>query len=236
MNEQKLDMLAIGAHPDDVEIGMGGTIAKYAKMGFRIGIINLTKAELSSNGTVETRQKEAEHAAEVLGLEKRIQLSFPDRGLKDSSKECIEEVVKVIRKYQPKVIFAPNKHDRHPDHGYCSEIVKEAHFSSGIKRYLPENQAYRAEQLYYYQINGIGNPTFIVDIADFIDVKIEALACFKTQFRLEEGTVKTPLNENYLEKLKSREMLLGNEAGVKYGEGFTSDRPIIMSHILGENV
>ncbi|MDQ0257449.1 bacillithiol biosynthesis deacetylase BshB1 [Evansella vedderi] len=235
MTDGRLDILAIGAHPDDVEIGMGGTLAKYGDAGYQTGIINLTKAELSSNGTVEERQLEAEKAAKILKVAKRIQWSYPDRQLLSYKDKCIESLVRAIRQIRPKLVFAPYYKDRHPDHGHCHEIVKEAVFSAGIKRFLPEavGEAYRPEALYYYQINGMIDPHFVVDISKYMDRKLEALACFKSQFNLKKGGVNTPLNNGYLQRLEGRESILGNEVGVTFGEGFRSDKPLIIS-LLGE--
>ncbi|MFA9556174.1 bacillithiol biosynthesis deacetylase BshB1 [Evansella sp. AB-rgal1] len=231
-----LDILAVGAHPDDVEIGMGGTLAKLASQGYKTGIVNLTKAELSSNGTVEQRQMEAEAAASVLQVTKRIQLGFPDRGLHSSQEECIQSLVKIFRQYKPKIVFAPNGEDRHPDHGHCGRIVKEAAFSSGIRNYLTsyEYNAWRPKNVYYYQINGYVRPDFIIDISEFIDTKIQALTCFESQFYQNESTVNTPLNDGFLERLKGRESIIGNEVGVPFGEGFISEKPMLISRIMGE--
>ncbi|MBU9714619.1 bacillithiol biosynthesis deacetylase BshB1 [Evansella tamaricis] len=232
----KLDILAVGAHPDDVEIGMGGTLAKYAFYGYKTGIVNLTKAELSSNGTVEERQNEAVDAANVLGVSKRIQLNFPDRHLLDNRSACIQELVTIIRKYRPRIVFAPDKEDRHPDHGHCTELVKEAIFSAGIKNYFPESnpEAFRPDSLLYFQINGVMKPQIVIDITDYIDKKMEALACFKSQFQLGDNQVKTPLNTGYLDQLKGRERLMGNEVGVEFGEAFRSDKPVLIQKVLGE--
>ncbi|MDG5787570.1 bacillithiol biosynthesis deacetylase BshB1 [Evansella sp. AB-P1] len=233
MNE-RLDILAIGAHPDDVEIGMGGTLAKLASEGVSTGIVNLTKAELSSNGTVEQRQVEAENARKVLNVKKRIQLDFPDRLFTEFKQDCLESLVLLIRQFRPKVVFAPNKEDRHPDHGNCSKLVKEAVFSSGIKRYLPQSEwdAYRPNTLYFYQINGMIDAHFIVDISEYMDTKLQALSCYSTQFQMEEKSVKTPLNDGFIDRLIGRESILGNEVGVKYGEGFRSDKPLLISKII----
>ncbi|SDY88045.1 bacillithiol biosynthesis deacetylase BshB1 [Evansella caseinilytica] len=230
-----IDVLAVGAHPDDAEIGMGGTLAKLADQGYRTALICLTKAELSSNGTVEERQKEAANAAKVLGAE-RMQLAFPDRQLSVYRPDCIAALVKVVREYRPKIVFAPNKEDRHPDHGHCSEIVKEAVFSAGIRRYLPESgtAAYRPTALYYYQINGVIKPDFVVDISGYVEQKRKALSCYKSQFNKNEQSAATPLNTGYLQAVEGRERLLGNEAGVTYAEGFLSDRPLLMSNLIGE--
>ncbi|ADU30161.1 bacillithiol biosynthesis deacetylase BshB1 [Evansella cellulosilytica] len=235
MNFKQLDMLAIGAHPDDVEIGMGGTLAKYASKGFKTAILNLTKAELSSNGTVEGRQLEADKAAKVLQTE-RIQLSFQDRRLFESKSECILAIVNVIRKYRPKVVFAPNSNDRHPDHGHCSVLVKEAVFSAGIKKFAPDSNfvAYRPNYLYYYQINGMIVPDFVIDISDFIDKKLKALSCYESQFTKGVTGVDTPLTDGYIEKVRGREHLLGSDHGLAYAEGFKSEKPLLMTSLLGE--
>ena len=235
--EYSLDVLAIGAHPDDVEIGMGGTIAKYRQEGKNVMIVHLTEAELSSNGTVETRQLEAKKACETLDLPDPIQFQFPDRKLLDCREEAIDALVKVIRKFRPKLVFAPFHKDRHPDHGHCGELAKEACFSAGINKYLSgeTNDAYRPEAIYFYQINGIVTPDFLIDISRFVDLKYKALACFKSQFLSQSGQVKTLLNSGFIEKLKARDHLLGGEVGVNYAEGFFSDKPILIHNLLGDD-
>ncbi len=232
----QLDFLAIGAHPDDVEIGMGGTIAKYTQKGLKVGICDLTKAELSSNGTVVIRQKEAKRAGEILGLTERVQLSLPDRGLYmlDSS---IKEIVGVIRTYKPRIVFSPYADDRHPDHGNCSRLVEEAVFSAGIKNYqdhlgLP---AHRVQHLYFYMINGFHKPNFVVDISDTISHKLNSLRAYESQFEKVEGSTDTPLTNGYVEAVESRERLYGKEVGVMYAEGFMTKKPILLSKdLLGE--
>lgn len=236
MNDIQLDILAFGAHPDDVEIGMGGTIAKYAEKGMKIGICDLTKAELSSNGTVETRQMEAKEAGEILGIASRIQLTLPDRGLylKD---EYIREIVRIIRKYRPKVIFAPYFEDRHPDHGHCAKLVEEAFFSSGIKKYddFENVPAYRANALYFYMINGFHKPDFVVDVSETMEKKIASLEAYSSQFERTAEGVKTPLTDGYVETVKSRERMFGKEVNVQYAEGFKVNKPIVISNdLLGD--
>jgi N-acetylglucosamine malate deacetylase 1 len=218
----KNKIMAVGAHPDDVEIGMGGTIAKFINKGWKANLVHLTKAELSSNGTVEEREKESQAACETLGAEPPISFSYADRGLMLEREEIISELVQIIRKEQPTILFAPSSIDRHPDHGHCSELVKEAYFSSGIQKY-GLGKAYRPSALYYYQINGLGKPDFAVDISSSIDKKYKALECFSSQFQQSKQSVKTPLNDRYLEDLKSRDRLTGKEAGVSFAEGFKSE-------------
>ncbi len=182
MKQQSIDILAFGAHADDVEIGMGGTIAKYAQMGKKIVICDLTKAEMSSNGTVERRIEEANKAADMIGA-KRISLDLPDRGLymKD---EYINQIITIIRTYKPTLVFAPYVVDRHPDHGNASRLVEEAVFSAGVRKVM-ENEAFGAhhvQNMYYYMINGFHKPDFVIDISASMAKKIDSLQAYKSQF------------------------------------------------------
>ncbi|OSX55390.1 bacillithiol biosynthesis deacetylase BshB1 [Anoxybacillus ayderensis] len=228
-----MHMLAFGAHPDDVEIGMGGTIAKYAQQGYDIGICDLTLAELSSNGTIHTRQQEAKRAADILGVRTRIQLQLPDRGL-TIQKEHIDPIVTVIRTYRPRIVFAPYWEDRHPDHGQCAKLVEEAVFSAAIRRY-GELPPHRVQAVYFYMINGFHRPHFVVDISDTIDKKLASLRAYESQFERMSGSVDTPLTNGYIETVESRERLFGKEVGVSFAEGFISKKPLILAHdLLGE--
>lgn len=230
-----LELLAFGAHADDVEIGMGGTIAKYCGQGYSVGICDLTKADLSSNGNVDLRQEEAARAQQVLGVRTRIQLDIPDRGIFITDHH-IKKIVTVIRQYRPQVIFAPYHEDRHPDHGNCAKLVKEAIFSAGIKKYEDELKlpAHKVDAFYLYMINGLHKPSFIVDISTEIDLKIEALKTYKSQFMKQPGSVDTPLTNGYISSVLARESLFGKEVGVEYGEGFISEQPIFVQHLLRE--
>jgi N-acetylglucosamine malate deacetylase 1 len=232
-----LDILAFGAHADDVEIGMGGTIAKYAALGKRIGICDLTKAELSSNGTVELRKQEASLAARLLGVKLRKALDLPDRGLY-MIEENILPIVEMIRKYKPKIIFAPYVEDRHPDHGNGARLVEEAVFSAGIKKYQAQGNhaAYRPDSLYFYMINGFHKPDIVIDISTFFKTKKAALNAYKSQFEKGENTVDTPLVNNYVETIEARERMFGKEVGVQYAEGFKIKKPFLVHFdLLGEH-
>jgi N-acetylglucosamine malate deacetylase 1 len=233
--ESKLDILAFGAHADDVEIGMGGTLAKYAALGRKILICDLTKAELSSNGTVVRRIDESKKAAAVLGVE-RITLDLPDRGLFMQA-AAIDKIVDVIRQYKPKLIFAPFYEDRHPDHGNCARLVEEAAFSAGIGKYRGETglKPHKAQNMYLYMINGFHKPDFLVDISETIDQKLNSLRAYESQFQKRESGVETPLVNGYIETVEARERLFGRQAGVNYAEGFFSKKPILLSaDLLGE--
>lgn len=234
-NENSLQLLAFGAHADDVEIGMGGTIAQYSRKGYSVGICDLTKAELSSNGNIQLRMKEAERAQQILGVDKRIQLEIPDRGITNTN-DHIKKIVTVIRQYRPQIIFAPFYEDRHPDHGHCARLVKEAVFSAGIKKFEDEQQLppHKAEAFYYYMINGFHKPSFVIDISNEINLKIEALEAYKSQFLKQPGGIDTPLTNGYITSVLARESLFGKEVGVEYGEGFISEQPILVQQLLRE--
>lgn len=229
----KLDLLAFGAHPDDVEIGMGGTLALHAERGLKVGIVDLTQAELSSNGTVAIRQEEAEKAGRILGLSARDNLGFPDRGLMEPT-TIIPVLVDIIRLYQPTLVFAPYEVDRHPDHGHCGRLVEEAVFSAGINKYkgLEGRPAHRVSNLYFYFINGFHSPDFVVDITQVQNRKKEALMAYKSQFVIVEGGVETPLTSGYVESVESRDRLFGKEVGIPFAEGFKSKKPLVQHALL----
>lgn len=237
METKPLEILAFGAHADDVEIGMGGTIAKFVSEEKNVGICDLTDADLSSNGTVDRRKLEASDAARILGAVERVSLGFPDRGLymKD---EYIRKIAGVIRKYRPRIVFAPYFEDRHPDHGNCSRLVEEAVFSSGIKKYQTDKGElpHRVNHIYFYMINGFHKPDFVIDISSFMKIKLEALNAYKSQFEKTIHSYNTPLVNGYLETVEAREKLFGKQVGVDYAEGFKTKVPILLNRdlLLGE--
>lgn len=236
MANKQLHILAFGAHPDDVEIGMGGTIAKYTAEGKRAGICDLTYAELSSNGTVEKRKTEAEKAAKVLGAVERFSLGLPDRGL-FMYEDYIKRIAAVIRRYRPQVVFAPYFEDRHPDHGNCGRLVEEAVFSAGIRKYQTDEEIppHRVKNVYFYMINGFHKPDFVIDISLSIHSKIEALMAYQSQFARAAESFDTPLVNGYIEIVKAREKMFGNQAGVEYAEGFKTKFPLLLNRdLLGE--
>lgn len=228
-----LDILAIGAHPDDVEIGAAGSLLLAAKQGKRVGILDLTYAELSSNGDVERRQREAAAADSVMGIAERFNFGLPDRGLEAVRGEAISRVVDLIRRTRPQIVLAPYYQDRHPDHESVSRIVREAIFSSGIRKYQPDeaHPAYRPNRFLYYFINTTVTPQVVVDITSVFPEKMEALRCYRSQFEMEEGSVTTPLTNGYLESVEYRERLFGQQAGVTYAEGFMSATPYVLANL-----
>lgn len=232
-----IDVLAFGAHPDDVEIGAGGVMAKHAAAGFTTAICNLTEAELSSNGTVELRRMESQKAAEILGITQRFCLGFPDRGLSGTAEQILS-ITQLIRQLKPRVVLAPYWQDRHPDHVACSRLVKEAVFDAAIrKKQTPGNEpAHRVTHLYYYFINDIYEADVIVDISDVYETKIKAILAYASQFDPQEGEVETPLNSpTYLSMIRGRDQLWGHQVGTTYGEALISPRPIKQSYLTSKN-
>jgi len=228
---EPLDILIFGAHADDAEIGMAGTIAKQVAAGYRVGLCDLTEAELSSNGNVELRKQEAAAAAELLGVTLRLNLGLPDRGLNGSA-EQIAAVTAVIREYQPAIIFAPYWEDRHPDHIACSKLVEDAAFNSKLRRYMPDKPAVTAPELYFYFINDWRTPDLLVDVTDNYAMKEQALGCYRSQFGTEpreEEIALTPLNQGYVERVKARDSLLGQRKLIPYAEGFAVKTPYVVN-------
>ncbi|WP_239614211.1 bacillithiol biosynthesis deacetylase BshB1 [Cohnella mopanensis] len=229
-SQDQLDILVFAAHPDDAEIGMGGTIAKQVRDGLKVGIIDLTFAEMSSNGNVETRQREAVEASAVLGLTVRDNLGLPDRGLAVHRQQT-DLMVAAIRKHRPRLVFAPYFVDRHPDHISCSRMAEEAVFNAKLRRYMPELPAWTIEQLFFYFINDAHTPQLLVDISDVQGIKMNALQAYRSQF-MPEGSevdwVETPLTGAYLDNIVARDRLLGQAKKYKYAEGFIAKGPITL--------
>lgn len=232
---EKIDILAMGAHADDVEIGMGGTIAKYASMGRKVVICDLTNAELSSNGTASQRGLEAKNAAEILGALTRETLDLPDRGLY-MNEEYIKKIAAIIRKYRPKLVFIPYDQDRHPDHGNCAHLVEEAVFSAGIRKYKTgaDDLPHKVKNVFYYMINGFHKPDFVIDISHFFERKKRSLEAYESQFVKTAEGFDTPLVNGYLESIEARERLFGKESGVLYAEGFMAKSPILIHELIGD--
>lgn len=233
----KLDILAFGAHPDDVELGCSGTIAKEISLGKKVGIIDLTRGELGTRGTAQTRDSEASEAAKILGVSVRENLNFRDGFfLNDETHQL--EIIKMIRKYQPEIVLCNAISDRHIDHGKGSELVSDACFLSGLSKVETElngakQKHYRPKLVYHYiQWQNI-EPDFVVDISGFMDVKMESVKAYKTQFydpNSKEPT--TPItSKNFLNSIEYRAMDLGRLVGVEHAEGFTVERYLTVNSL-----
>ena len=228
-----VDVLAFGPHPDDVEIGMGGTIAQHVSRGLSVGICDLTRGEMGSNGTPEERLREAEEARAVLGAAWRINLALPDRQLRDTP-EQVRPIVELIRAAQPKVVALPHWSDRHPDHVSASGLVAAATFSSGLRRYQAEGAPWKPDWLVYYFINNATEPSFVIDVSEHYEVKQRALACHRSQFTpLGDSATATRLTSPLFQQLiESRDAQFGALSGVRWAEGFVVREPIIRRHLL----
>jgi N-acetylglucosamine malate deacetylase 1 len=228
-----VDLLVIGPHPDDLEIGLGGTIAKHVALGHRVGLCDLTAGEMGSNGTVEERLAEAEAARGVLGAMWRTNLRLPDRAI-GSDPAHKNSVTALIRKSRPRVVALPYGVDRHPDHVAASQMLTEAVFNSGLRRYSAEGEAWRPEWTCYYFINDSVAPSFVVDVSAHYEVKRRALACHVSQFRpAAAGTVHTRLNSPLFQQLvESRDAQFGALAGVSFAEGLVVKEPIVRADLF----
>ncbi|MDO5615039.1 MAG: bacillithiol biosynthesis deacetylase BshB1 [Cruoricaptor ignavus] len=235
----KIDVLAIGAHPDDVELGCGGTIAKLISEGKKVAIIDLTKGELGTRGTDETRKAEAEKAMEILKVSARENLGMKD-GFLNNSEEYQMQIVEMIRKYQPEIVFANAIDDRHPDHAKAAKLISDACFISGLVKIKTqyngqEQQAWRPKQVYHYIQWKEITPDFVIDISDFMDKKIEACLAYATQFyNPNSDEPMTPIaTKDFLESLTYRAQNLGRLSGCAYAEGFTSEKMIALKNFDG---
>ncbi|AFR35537.1 bacillithiol biosynthesis deacetylase BshB1 [Riemerella anatipestifer] len=226
----KVDILAIGAHPDDVELGCGGTLAKLISQGKTVAIVDLTEGELGTRGTNETRAMEAKKASDILGVVARENLGMKD-GFLCNIEEYQMRIIRMVRKYQPEIIFANAIDDRHPDHAKAAKLVSDACFLSGLAKIeTVENDevqlVWRPKHIFnYIQWKSI-NPDFVVDISDFMKKKMEACLAYETQFyNPSSEEPMTPIStKEFLESITYRAQDLGRLSGVSYAEGFTSQK------------
>ena len=223
-----VDLLVFGPHPDDLELGLGGTIAKHVADGQRVGLCDLTAGEMGSNGTVDERLAESAAAAEVLGVAWRENLRWPDRGI-GSDPTQVRDAVALIRQAKPAVVAVPYWSDRHPDHVQSSHVLTEALFNSGLRRYDAAGAAWRPEWVCYYFINDSIAPSFVVDVSAHYERKQKALACYVSQFRPSgPDAVATRLTaSSFSQLIESRDAQFGALAGVAFAEGVVVRDPIV---------
>lgn len=233
----KLDILAFGAHPDDVELGCAGTLAKEISLGKKVGIIDLTRGELGTRGSAEIRDEEASKAAEILGISVRENLEFRDGFFTNDEKHQLE-IIKMIRKYQPEIVLCNAIHDRHIDHGKGSKLVSDACFLSGLRKVETQvngemQEAWRPKVVYHYiQWYNI-EPDFVVDISDFMDKKIESVLAYSSQFydKNSKEPVTPITSKNFLDSITYRAQDLGRVVGVDFAEGFTTERYLAVNSL-----
>ena len=235
----KVDVLAIGAHPDDVELGCGGTIAKLISEGKKVAILDLTEGELGTRGTNETRAIEAKNAGEILGISARENLKMKD-GFLINSEEYQLRIIKAIRTYQPEIVFCNAVDDRHPDHAKAAKLVSDACFLSGLIKIETEEsgkkqEKWRPKQVFHYIQWKNLEPDFVIDISGFLDKKIESCLAYKTQFYDPTSTEPTtPISsKSFLDSITYRAQDLGRLAGVEHAEGFTTEKTLALKNFDG---
>jgi bacillithiol biosynthesis deacetylase BshB1 len=227
----KLNLLAVGVHPDDVELGCGGTILSHLENGYTVGILDLTQGELGSRGSATIRLQEAEAAANILGVHVRENLGLAD-GFFENNKETQFAVIHAIRKFQPDIILCNAPNDRHPDHGRASKLVTDAAFLSGLSRIETFDEAgkpqqhWRPKAVYHYIQALYIKPDFVVDVSKHLDKKMESVLAYKSQFYNPESQEPETFisSPQFLEMVKARGIELGTIIGAQYGEGFIADR------------
>ena len=233
----KLDILAFGAHPDDVELGCAGTILKEISLGKKVGIIDLTRGELGTRGSAEIRDQEANAAAKILGVSARENLEMRDGFFVNDEKHQLE-IIKMIRKYQPEIVLCNAIDDRHIDHAKGSKLVSNACFLSGLIKIQTslegeQQKAWRPKLVYHYiQWKNI-EPDFVVDITGFTDKKIESILAYGSQFYdANSNEPESPISsKNFLESLNYRSKDLGRLTGVDHAEGFTVERYLAVNSL-----
>lgn len=232
----KLDILAVGVHPDDVELSCSGTLLRHIAQGKTVGLLDLTRGELGTRGTAEIREKEASIATEMMGAKLRETLDLGD-GFFAYSKESILDIIRIIRKYQPEIVLANALNDRHPDHGRAAKLTADACFYSGLAKIetfdgpITPQLHWRPKVVYHYIQDYNLTPDFVVDITNFMDRKIEIVKAFRSQFYDPNpgeyaGELETPISgKDFLEFLRAKAAAYGRHSGFTYAEGFNTSRP-----------
>ena len=231
----KLDLLAFGVHPDDIELSCAGTLLVEKKNGKKVGVVDLTKGELGTRGTAKTRKEEAEKSALILGVDIRENLDMAD-GFFRNDEENQRKIINVLRKYRPEIILCNAPDDRHPDHGRSAQLVNDATFLSGLIKIKTQDEqgnpqeAWRPKYVFNYIQDLYFTPDFVIDISAIMDKKIESINAFSTQFFNSNSSDKEPQtyisSPEFLESIINRSKMFGKMIGVKYAEGFLSKKMI----------
>jgi N-acetylglucosamine malate deacetylase 1 len=231
----KLDILAIGVHPDDIELGCAGTMINEIKKGKKVGIVDLTQGELGTRGTIETRYTEATRAATIIGAAVRENLKMRDGFFKNDESHQLQ-LIQVIRKYQPEIILGNVLFDRHPDHGRAGHLISDACFLSGLAKIETKDQQgqlqkkWRPKYFLQYMQDWYHEPDLLIDISDTLEQKMQAVAAYATQFHTSETSTEGPQTyistPDFLESIIARARMLGKRIGVKYAEGFMTEKSI----------
>jgi bacillithiol biosynthesis deacetylase BshB1 len=232
----KLDILAFGVHPDDVELGCAGTIMASIDQGKKVGIVDLTRGELGTRGTPTTRTQEAAAAAKIMGVEVRENLDMAD-GFFVNDEAHQRKIIALIRKYQPEIILANAPEDRHPDHGRSAKLVSDAAFLSGLRKVETIHEgisqtAWRPAYTFHYIQDRFIQPSFVIDITAYMERKMEAVLAYGTQFtNADTSEPQTYISSpQFLETVKARALMLGKRIGVGYAEGYITEKIIGFSN------
>ncbi len=233
MNPNKVDILALAAHPDDVEISAGGTVAKHIAMGHKVAIVDLTQGELGSRGSAEIRKQEAAAAAAILGIQYRDNLQLKD-GFFQYNETSLRLVIDQIRKYQPTIVLTNAKMDRHPDHARAAHLVGEACFYSGLNKIVSEYAPWRPKAVYHFNQDYYNHPDLVVDVTDFWEKKMDALKAYSSQFYDPNSKEpQTPISgKEFFDYLHARAMDFGRPASMMLAEGFQVARVPGVAHLL----
>ena len=233
----KVDILAIAAHPDDIELSCSGTIMKQIELGKTVAIVDLTKGELGTRGSAELRMKEANEAGKVMGIHARENLGLAD-GFFTGSEAEIKLLASLIRKYQPEIVLANAMNDRHPDHGRAGKFISDTCFYSGLRKIETSidgkaQEAWRPKVIYHYIQDYYHQPDFVVDITPFMERKMNAIKAFGSQFYDPNSKEpKSPISgEDFFDFIKGRALQYGRLRNSQYGEGFTVERPLGVSDL-----
>jgi N-acetylglucosamine malate deacetylase 1 len=236
----KLDLLAIGVHPDDVELGCSGVIINEVKRGKKAGIVDLTQGELGTRGDIESRYKESANAAMIMGVQVRENLKMRD-GFFQNNEEHQLKLIQAIRKYQPEIVIGNILHDRHPDHGRAGQLISTACFLSGLSKIKTkdengkEQEKWRPKYLLHYLQDWYHEPDIIFDISDVFEQRMKAIEAYASQFYNSESRDEGPQTyistPDFLDSVIARARVLGKKIGVKYGEGFISEKKIGISSL-----
>lgn len=228
----KLDILAIAAHPDDVELSAAGTLMSHIAQSKKCGILDLTQGEMGTRGTPEIRKLEAQAASKIVGIEVRENINIGDCTFENSF-ENQKAIIQIIRKYQPEILLINAPEDRHPDHGKAAKLATDAQFFSGLRKIeTVDNQAiqapWRPKSVYHYIQDKFLIPDFVVDITPYFERKIEAIKAYKTQFYDPNSTEPSTYiaDEKYFDYLEARALEFGHSIGVKYAEGFIKQKQL----------
>ena len=228
-----LDILAVAAHPDDAELGCGGSLLLAVRKGLSVAIADLTEGEMSSRGTVTSRQIEAENAARILGLKERRNLGLPDTKIGENSSQSRSALIQLIRETKPRIVLTPYWDDRHPDHEATGRLVKEACFFAGVAK-VGNGEPYRPSRLFYYMHSYPFKPAFVLDISDVWEHKMEAIKAYQTQFESSENDTQTAISEpGFLKLMEARAIWFGAMIGATYGEPYYIPGPVPMAELPG---